>query len=68
MPDALYATHLPEASKRLFGIPDFRDYALADGIAEVCARSPQASDTRCHLPAPAYTRLRLRFLGNVLAT
>ena len=39
----ILATHLLRASKRLFGIPDFRLYALADGIREVCARSPRRS-------------------------
>jgi len=38
---AILATHLITASKRLFGIPDFRYYAIADGIREVCARSPR---------------------------
>ena len=37
----ILATHLITASKRLFGIPDFRFYAIADGIREVCARSPR---------------------------
>ena len=37
----ILATHLINASKRLFGIPDFRYYAIADGIREVCARSPR---------------------------
>lgn len=37
----ILATHLIKASKRLFGIPDFRYYAIADGIREVCARSPR---------------------------
>jgi len=37
----ILATHLITASKRLFGIPDFRYYAIADGIREVCARSPR---------------------------
>ncbi len=39
----ILATHLLKAAKRLFGIPDFRLYALADGIREVCARSPWRS-------------------------
>ena len=34
-------THLLKAAKRLFGIPDFRLYALADGIRDVCVRSPR---------------------------
>jgi hypothetical protein len=37
----ILATHLITASKRLFGIPDFHLYAIADGIREVCARSPR---------------------------
>jgi len=39
----ILATHLVKAAKRLFGIPDFRLYALADGIREVCARAPRRS-------------------------
>ncbi len=39
----ILATHLLKAAKRIFGIPDFRLYALADGIREVCARSPRRS-------------------------
>jgi hypothetical protein len=37
----ILATHLVNAAKRLFGIPNFRLYALADGIREICARSPR---------------------------
>ncbi len=39
------STDAPEgtAAKRLFGVSDFRYYALADGISEVCARSPRRS-------------------------
>lgn len=37
----ILATHLITASKRLFGIPDFRYYAIADGMREVCARAPR---------------------------
>jgi hypothetical protein len=33
-------THLLKAAKHLFGIPDFRLYAIADDIREVCARAP----------------------------
>ncbi len=40
----ILASHLLRAAKRLFGIPDFRLYALADGIREVCARSPRRSN------------------------
>jgi hypothetical protein len=37
----ILATHLIRAAKRLFGFPDFRLYAIADSIGEVCARSPR---------------------------
>lgn len=37
----ILATHLIRAAKRLFGVPDFRLYAIADGIREVCARAPR---------------------------
>ena len=37
----ILASHLLKASKRLFGIPDFRLYAIADGIREVCAKAPR---------------------------
>ena len=42
----ILATHLVTAAKRLFGIPNFRLYALADGIREVCARSPRPPSAR----------------------
>jgi hypothetical protein len=38
---AILATHLITAAKRLFGVPDFRLYAIANGIREACARSPR---------------------------
>ena len=46
----ILASHLLTASKRLFGIPDFRRYALADGIREVCARSPRRSNHSTNAP------------------
>lgn len=50
----ILATHLPSAAKRLFGI---RLHALADGIREVCARSPR----RSHLATNATPQLTLGF-------
>lgn len=41
----ILATHLITASKRLFGIPDFRFYAIADGIREVCVPIPTMTTT-----------------------
>ena len=37
----ILSSHLITASKVLLGIPEFRYYAIADGIREVCARSPR---------------------------
>ncbi len=46
----ILATHLLRAAKRLFGIPDFRLYALADGIREACARAPRRSILGANAP------------------
>ena len=46
----ILATHLLKAAKRLFGIPNFRLYALADGIREVCARSPRRAQPGANDP------------------
>jgi hypothetical protein len=37
----ILAGHVLKAAKRLFGIPDFRYYALADGICEICREFPR---------------------------
>ncbi len=34
----ILALHVMDAAKRLFGIPDFRYYALADGISAIFKR------------------------------
>jgi hypothetical protein len=34
----ILVTHVLKASKRIFGIPDFRYYAIADGIRELLYR------------------------------
>lgn len=46
----ILAIHLLKASKRQCGIPDFRLYALADGIREVCASSPRRSISGTNAP------------------
>ena len=46
----ILASHLLTASKRLFGILDFRLSALADGTREVCARSPRRSTHGANAP------------------
>ncbi|UCH08533.1 MAG: hypothetical protein JSV55_06065, partial [Deltaproteobacteria bacterium] len=35
----ILALHFLKAAKRIFGIPDFRYYALADGIKEVLSKA-----------------------------
>jgi hypothetical protein len=52
----ILATHLIKAAKRLFGIPDFRLYALSDGIRQVCARTPRHATP----PPPRDRQLLLR--------
>ena len=59
----ILATHLITASKRLFGIPDFRYYAIADGIREVCARSPRKGRQPPAGHAPARLPLHLKKWG-----
>jgi hypothetical protein len=40
------ASYVEKAAKRVFGIPDFKYYALADGISSLFARHPGAPVTR----------------------
>lgn len=40
---SILASHVLKAAKRLFGIPDFRYYALSDGIKEILCRFPRHS-------------------------
>ncbi len=42
------ATHAITAAKRFFGIPDFRYYAIADGISEILRRSGKYLSHRKH--------------------
>jgi hypothetical protein len=46
----ILAFHVLKAAKRIFGIPDFRYYALADGIKEVLSRAGKGilGDTATH--------------------
>jgi hypothetical protein len=39
----ILASHVLKAAKRVFGIPDFRYYALSDGIREILSRFPRRS-------------------------
>lgn len=38
----ILAHHVLKAAQRIFGIPDLRHYALADGFAEILHRSGKA--------------------------
>jgi hypothetical protein len=49
---AILCHHALTASKRLFGIPDFRYYALADGLAEILSRRAKRVFPN---PAPSIT-------------
>ena len=40
---SILASHVFKAAKRLFGIPDFRYYALSDGLKAVLTRFPRRS-------------------------
>jgi len=44
------AGYVERAAKRLFGIPDFKYYALADGLRSLFARHPGAPVTRIQEP------------------
>ena len=59
----ILATRLPTAAKRLFGVPDFRYYGLADGIAEVCGRSPRRSPPGTDPDTPSSAWLCRRIFG-----
>ncbi|MBF0176968.1 MAG: hypothetical protein HQL63_08995 [Magnetococcales bacterium] len=54
----ILASHLLKAARRIFGVPDFRLYALADGIHEICARHPRRSPPP---PASEHGQLALDF-------
>jgi hypothetical protein len=54
---AVLTRHVLKAAKRLFGIPDFRYYALSDGIRAILARSP-GSPARVK-PPPSSPQLTL---------
>jgi len=65
----ILVTHVLKASKRIFGIPDFRYYAIADGIRELLPRynrrmvKPIKTFDQWKSTAPS---LILNFFGKVL--
>ena len=44
----ILSVHVLKAAKRLFGIPDFRYYALSDGIRAILTRFPNRSSPACY--------------------
>lgn len=46
----ILASHVLKAAKRLFGIPDFRYYAFADGIQALLTRFPRKASKPTHDP------------------
>ena len=46
------ASYVERAAKRLFGIPDFKYYALADGLRSLFTRHPGSPITRIRDPGP----------------
>jgi len=51
------ASYVERAAKRLFGIPDFKYYALADGLRALFSRYPGAPATRIRDPGHAQLTL-----------
>ena len=47
------AGYVERAAKRLFGIPDFKYYALADGLRSLFMRHPGPPSTRIRGPGQA---------------
>ena len=55
----ILALHALKAAKRLFGIPDFRYYAIADGIKSILTRSGQGVNRQSMPPPPPTPQLSL---------
>ncbi len=53
----ILAQHVYAAAKLVFGIPDFRYYALANGLSELLIRFPRSKQRRQPLPASAQLSL-----------
>lgn len=51
------AGYVERAAKRLFGIPDFKYYALADGLRSIFARNPGRPHTRIRPPTQSQLAL-----------
>lgn len=55
----IMAVHIMRAAKRIFGIPDFRFYALADGIGKILDRANKGPHKRKVLPEKGLQQLFL---------
>ena len=57
------ASYVEKAAKRVFGIPDFKYYALADGMHALFCRHPGAPEHKTRAPASLQLDLNLLFYG-----
>jgi hypothetical protein len=55
----ILALHVLKAAKRIFGIPDFRYYALADGIKEVLSKAGKGIPGDNAMPLPNFSQFPL---------
>lgn len=58
---AVLTTRITQAAKRLFGVPDFHYYALADGLAVLFTRLGRCQNPSRAPPAPSSLQLALSF-------
>ena len=56
------AGYVEKAAKRLFGIPDFKLYALADGLSSIFARHPGRPAPPKRLPRAKQMTLSLQLM------
>lgn len=71
----IMAQYVETAAKRLFGIPDFKHYALADGMSALFSRHPGKPERVARAPArppartgPELARKNRENFGKVLLT
>ena len=55
----IMAVHIMRAAKRIFGVPDFRYYALADGIGKILDRTDKGPYKKRVLPQKGPQQLSL---------
>jgi uncharacterized short protein YbdD (DUF466 family) len=55
----IMAEYVEKAAKRLFGIPDFKYYALSDGLSALFSRHPGKPERAARAPAGPQMELSL---------